>query len=78
MVKVSMGQKVVAGALVVMLGWWGWLAISAGSPVEVLALERSPQVVDLAYTYELRTQGSEWARIEVACQKETALIKWYV
>lgn len=35
MVKVSMGQKVVAGALVVMLGWWGWLAISAGGSVEV-------------------------------------------
>ena len=34
-VKVPMGQKVVAGALVVMLGWWGWLAISAGGSVEV-------------------------------------------
>lgn len=35
MVKVSMGQKVVAGALVVMLGWWDWLAISADGSVEV-------------------------------------------
>ena len=34
-VKVSMDQKVVAGALVVMLGWWGWLSISAGGYVEV-------------------------------------------
>lgn len=35
MVKVAMGQKVVAGALGVMLSWWGWLAISAGGSVEV-------------------------------------------
>jgi hypothetical protein len=35
MVKVSMGQKVATGALVVILGWWGWLAISEGGSVEV-------------------------------------------
>ena len=34
-VKALMGQKVVAGALVVMLGWWGWLALAAGGSVDV-------------------------------------------
>lgn len=34
-VKAAMGKKVVVGALVMVLGWWGWLALAAGGSVDV-------------------------------------------